>query len=230
MKRHEAMLVKPKVKICCISSVAEAQLAIAAGAEALGLVGNMPSGPGIISDSLIAEIAASVPKEIWTFLLTSETSATKIIQHQQKVKSNTIQIVDELTEGSYAQIRAALPGIRLVQVIHVLDETSVQKALEIAAEVDMLLLDSGNPNLQVKVLGGTGRQHDWRLSRRIVEAAPVPVFLAGGIKATNLQQALSAVRPFGLDLCSSVRSEGKLDPGKLAEFFQQLKRPSQLSD
>ena len=222
MKRHEAMLVKPKVKICCISSVAEAQLAIAAGAEALGLVGNMPSGPGVISDSLIAEIAASVPQEIWTFLLTSETSATKIIEHQQKVKTNTIQIVDELTEGSYAQIRAALPGIRLVQVIHVLDETSVQKALEIAAEVDMLLLDSGNPNLQVKVLGGTGQRHDWNLSRRIVEAAPVPVFLAGGIRATNVQQAIKQVQPYGLDLCSSVRSEGKLNAKKLADFFAKV--------
>jgi len=220
-KRREKMT-KPKVKICCISSVAEARMAIAAGAEAIGLVGNMPSGPGVISDSLIAEIAACVPPDIWTFLLTSQTSATQIIQHQQQVKTNTIQIVDELAEGSYVQIRAALPGIRLVQVIHVLDETSVQQALAIAPQVDMLLLDSGNPNLQVKVLGGTGQRHDWKLSRRIVEAAPVPVFLAGGISSENVQQAIKQVQPYGLDLCSSVRSNDKLDPKKLADFFAKV--------
>lgn len=210
---------KPRIKICCISSLDEARMAIAHGASALGLVGHMPSGPGVISDDLIYAIAKAVPPPIGTFLLTSETSAQAIIAHHSRVQTNTIQIVDELSEGSYANLRAALPTIKLVQVIHVIDEKSVAEAVRISAHVDALLLDSGNPNLPVKELGGTGRIHDWKLSRQIVAQSRVPVFLAGGLNANNVQAALDAVQPFGLDLCSSVRTDGKLDPSKLAEFF-----------
>lgn len=210
---------KPRIKICCISSINEARIAVSFGASALGLVGNMPSGPGVISDELIWEIAQIVPPPIGTFLLTSETSAANIIAHHHRTRTNTIQIVDELTEGSYQELRAALPGIKLVQVIHVIDEISINEAVRISAQVDALLLDSGNPKLAIKELGGTGRIHDWRLSRQIVEQVNVPVFLAGGLNINNVKAALDAVQPFGLDLCSSVRTENKLDPRKLEAFF-----------
>ena len=214
----------PHVKICCISSPAEAELAIALGASALGLVGPMPSGPGVISDEQIAIIARTVPPPIATFLLTSETDAEQIIAHQQRVHTNTIQLVDALKTGKYDHIRAALPGIRLVQVIHVIDERSVEEALRIAPHVDALLLDSGNPNLAVKELGGTGRVHDWTLSRKIRDQSPVPIFLAGGLRPDNVQQAIEAVQPFGLDLCSSVRTNGHLDPNKLEAFMTQVRQ------
>lgn len=210
----------PRVKICCISSVAEARLAVAYGASALGLVGKMPSGPGVITDDLIAEIAQQVPPPISTFLLTSETSAASIIEHHQKVNTTTIQIVDALAEGTYRQIRAQLPAVKLVQVIHVIDERTVEEAIEVAQHVDALLLDSGNPNLQVKELGGTGRVHNWALSRKIRESISIPLFLAGGIRAENVREAIETVEPFGLDLCSSVRSNGQLDEQKLATFFE----------
>ncbi|AYQ32007.1 phosphoribosylanthranilate isomerase [Runella sp. SP2] len=210
----------PRVKICCISSVAEARLAVAYGASALGLVGKMPSGPGVITDDLIAEIAQQVPPPISTFLLTSETSAASIIEHHQKVNTTTIQIVDALAEGTYRQIRAQLPAVKLVQVIHVIDERTVEEAIEVAQHVDALLLDSGNPNLQVKELGGTGRVHNWALSRKIRESISIPLFLAGGIRAENVREAIETVEPFGLDLCSSVRSNGQLDEQKLSTFFE----------
>lgn len=210
----------PRVKICCISSVAEARLAVAYGASALGLVGKMPSGPGVITDDLIAEIAQQVPPPISTFLLMSETSATSIIEHHQKVNTTTIQIVDALAEGTYRQIRAQLPAVKLVQVIHVIDERTVEEAIEVAQHVDALLLDSGNPNLQVKELGGTGRVHNWALSRKIRESISIPLFLAGGIRAENVREAMETVEPFGLDLCSSVRSNGQLDEQKLSIFFE----------
>lgn len=212
----------PKVKICCISSVAEARMAVNAGASALGLVGQMPSGPGVISDELIAQIVAMVPAGVDTFLLTSETDAQAIIAHQKRVNANTIQIVDALQSGTYEEIRRALPGIKLVQVIHVTGEESVEEALAIAPMVDFILLDSGNPNLAVKELGGTGRTHNWDLSRRIVQGSVVPVFLAGGLRADNVRAAVEAVQPYGLDLCSGVRSEGKLDALKLEQFFHAL--------
>ena len=210
----------PRIKICCISSFEEAKMAVAYGASALGLVGHMPSGPGIISDELIRTIAAKVPPPIGTFLLTSETTADNIIAHHRKVLTNTIQLVDALSSGTYRQIKEALPAIRIVQVIHVLDERSVDEAVAISEEVDALLLDSGNPNLPVKVLGGTGLTHNWLLSRKIVEQSKVPVFLAGGLNPTNVCEALDTVQPFGLDLCSSVRTDKKLDPIKLEAFFK----------
>ncbi len=145
-----------RVKICCISSIDEARIAIEAGASALGLVGPMPSGPGVISDELIYRIAKSVPPPIGTFLITSETSVNEIIRHHQLTLTNTIQLVDKLTVGNYDQLRDALPGIKLVQVIHVIDERSIDEAIEISEQADAILLDSGNPNLEVKELGGTG--------------------------------------------------------------------------
>lgn len=199
-------------------------LAINAGAAAVGLVGQMPSGPGVISDEKIAQIARNIPTSIDSFLLTSETSAKGIIEHHQKVQTTTIQMVDELVEGTYAQIRRALPKVKLVQVIHVIDEQSVEQAAMVAREVDMLLLDSGNPYLAVKELGGTGRTHNWKISQAIVQRVAIPVFLAGGLKTENVSRAIKQVQPYGLDLCSSVRTNGQLDGQKLAAFFQAVRR------
>ena len=211
---------QPRVKICCISSEQEAQVAIQAGASALGLVGHMPSGPGIITDEEILAIAQNIPPPIATFLLTSETDAPAIIHHQQRVQTNTVQIVDTLTTGTHQEIRAALPGVKLVQVIHVVSEASVEEAVQIAPQVDAILLDSGNPTLVVKELGGTGRVHNWHLSRKIRESIDKPVFLAGGLYSGNVREAIEIVEPFGLDLCSGVRTEGRLDQYKLEAFFK----------
>ncbi|KGE88161.1 phosphoribosylanthranilate isomerase [Phaeodactylibacter xiamenensis] len=211
--------VSPRVKICCISNVQEAQLAVQYGADALGLVGPMPSGPGTLTNNAIAQIVLDIPPPVASFLLTSETRAEAIIAHHKKVHTNTLQLVDALSEGTYADIRAALPAVKLVQVIHVLDEGSVEEAVRVSESVDALLLDSGNPSLKIKELGGTGRTHDWSLSRRIVEQARAPVFLAGGLNAQNVRQAIEAVQPFGIDLCSGVRTDGQLDEAKLAAFF-----------
>ncbi|MEK6475932.1 phosphoribosylanthranilate isomerase [Catalinimonas sp. 4WD22] len=209
---------KTRIKICCISSREEAELAIRSGVDALGLVGHMPSGPGVISDELIKDVAESVPPPIATFLLTSETQVKAIVRHQQKVRTNTIQIVDALSHGSYQEIRKALPGVKLVQVIHVVDESSLNEAKSVSRDVDAILLDSGNPNLSVKELGGTGRVHNWEISRKIREAIDKPLFLAGGLKPENVQEAIRKVTPFGVDICSGVRTDGKLDAEKLKHF------------
>lgn len=211
---------KPRVKICCISSQEEAMMAINYGASALGLVGNMPSGPGVICNELIKEIVSIVPSSISSFLLTSETSSKKIIKHYQKVKTNAIQIVDKLKEGSYKEIRDTLPNIKLVQVIHVIDEKSIEEAIKVSKFVDIILLDSGNPNLKIKELGGTGRVHNWNLSKIIRQEINIPLFLAGGLNKNNVRQAIEYVKPFGIDICSGVRTNGNLDQTKVKEFFQ----------
>ena len=215
---------RTRVKICCISSVEEAKTAIELGADAIGLVAKMPSGPGPIPDDLIHRIAKEVPPPVATFLLTSETSAVEIIKHHRRTETNTIQIVDLLSEGTYSMIKDALPSVRIVQVIHVIDEASVDLAIKLSVEVDALLLDSGNPNLRVKELGGTGRVHDWTLSRRIRENASCPVFLAGGLKPENVKEAIEAVNPYAIDVCSGVRTNGVLDREKAAAFIANIRQ------
>ncbi len=217
-------MIKPRVKICCISSVEEAALAIKYGASALGLVSEMPSGPGVIALEQIAEIAERVPPPIGTFLLTCKQTAREIAAQYDVCRTNTIQICDQFTD-SYDDLRKALPPpVKLVQVIHVGGEESLREAIEVSEKVDGILLDSGNQKLEIKELGGTGRTHDWEISRKIVEAVKKPVFLAGGLKAENVREAIEKVQPFGLDLCSSVRTDGKLDEEKLRRFFAEIER------
>jgi phosphoribosylanthranilate isomerase len=211
------------VKICCIASPDEAQRAVAAGATAIGLVSAMPSGPGVISEERIAQIAREVAPPTQSFLLTALRDARAIAVQHRRCRTTTLQLVDHVPHDELRALREALPGIQLVQVIHVTGEASVDEALAVAPLVDALLLDSGNPALAVKELGGTGRTHDWQLSRRIREAVALPVYLAGGLNASNVAQAVAQVRPFGLDLCSGVRSGGQLDDAKLSGFFAALR-------
>ncbi len=211
-----------RIKICCIQDTEEAKIAVESGADALGLVARMPSGPGPISDDLIRKISLSVPPLIGTFLLTCETSASEIIKHHQRTYTNTIQIVDLLSDGTYSQIREALPSVKIVQVIHVIDSGSVDLAVKISDSVDALLLDSGNPGLKVKELGGTGRVHNWDLSRKIREKSKCPVILAGGLNPSNIRQAIDHVKPFAVDICNGVRTNGKLDKNKLMEFIRNV--------
>ena len=216
------MRFKPRVKICCIGTIEEAWLAIEHGASALGLVSEMPSGPGPISEELIAEITSIIPPSVASFLLTSKQDSGAIIEQQRRTTANTIQICDRLESGSYSDLKHAMPGIRLVQVIHVNGPESLDMAASVAPHVDALLLDSGNPALAVKELGGTGRIHDWNLSRMICELVNVPVFLAGGLTPDNVARAIRQVEPFGVDVCSGVRTNGRLDAIKLSNFFRSV--------
>jgi phosphoribosylanthranilate isomerase len=213
----------PRVKICCIGSVDEAALAVEYGASAVGMVSHMPSGPGVISDERIAEIAATVPPAIGTFLLTSRQNVADIVRQQRFCRTNTIQICDHLAVGTHRDLKDALPGISIVQVVHVTGPDSVEEATQVAPHVDAILLDSGNQKLAVKVLGGTGRRHDWSLSRAIRERIGVPLFLAGGLTPENVGHAMEEVGPFGIDVCSGVRTDGKLDATKLKRFFSAVR-------
>ena len=212
----------PRVKICCIQSVEEARMAIRAGAAALGLVSAMPSGPGVISEERIAEIADFVPPSVATFLLTSFQDTDLIIAQHRRCRTSTIQLCDRLNTGTHAELIKAIPGIKVVQVIHVTGEESVAEAGEVAQSVHALLLDSGNQKLSVKELGGTGRTHNWEISRKICEKVEIPVFLAGGLNPANAAEAFRHVKPFGLDICSGVRRDGKLDEQKLFAFFSSV--------
>lgn len=196
-------------KVCCIQSAHEADMAVAAGALALGLVSRMPSGPGPVSDETIAAIAERSRERygdaVWTVLLTSRTDGEAIAAHVAETQVNTVQIVDRPAPGAYETLRRAHPALRVMQVVHVQDDTAIEEARRAARRVDVILLDSGKPNAPVRTLGGTGEVHDWSISKRIVDAVERPVFLAGGLNPDNARMAIAAARPFGLDVCSGLR-------------------------
>ncbi len=196
-------------------------MAIEAGVNVLGLVSAMPSGPGVIDEELIASIASSVDAQ--TFLLTSLCEPEAIVEQHHRCGTTGIQLCDALPPGAIPRLREALPGVRLVQVIHVTGEASYDEAMRAAKDADALLLDSGNPMLQVKELGGTGRVHDWSISRRICADAGVPVFLAGGLRPENVATALEEVPATGVDICSGVRTDGALDREKLRRFVSAVR-------
>lgn len=205
-----------KIKICCIASLAEARLAVQHGAAALGLVSAMPSGPGVIDEATIRDVAAATAPPTETFLLTALQDAAAIAALHARCGTTMLQLVDAVPEAELRELRDRLPGVRRVQVIHVRDERAIDEALAVEALVDALLLDSGNPHLPVKQLGGTGRVHDWAVSAKLREAVRVPVWLAGGLRPDNVAAAIDTVRPHGIDICSGVRRDGRLDAAGLA--------------
>lgn len=210
---------RPRVKICCIQNPEEAQLAIRYGASALGLVSAMPSGPGPIPEDRIIQIARAIPPGVTSVLLTSLLEADAIIDQQRRTGVNALQLVDRPVEGVHRELRRALPGISIIQVIHVTGPESIEEALSLQDDVDAFLLDSGRTDLPVKELGGTGRVHDWSISRELCARVSKPVFLAGGLTPENVATAIREVAPYGLDVCTGVRTDGKLDGDKLSHFM-----------
>ncbi len=208
------------LKVCCIASIDEARLAIEHGASALGLVSRMPSGPGVIDDDTIAAIAAAVPRDVATFLLTSERTSDAIAAQARAAGVTAVQIVDHVAVEVLAELRANAPSLRVVQVIHVEDDAALELARRAEPHVDALLLDSGSPS--AAVLGGTGKTHDWAISAQICARARVPVFLAGGLRPGNVRDGIARVRPHGLDVCSGLRTNGALDATVLRAFVAEL--------
>ncbi len=208
-----------RVKICCIVDEDEAALAVRSGASALGLISKMPSGPGVIDERTIAAIVRLVPSGVATFLRTAECESVAIIDQQRRCRANVLQLVDRVDPAVYERLRVAIPGVALVQVVHIVDAGAIQEAVQIAAHVDAILLDSGAPAAAIPELGGTGRVHDWRVSAALRKRIAKPIDLAGGLRPDNVAAGIRAVRPFGVDLCSGVRSAGRLDPQKLQRFM-----------
>jgi phosphoribosylanthranilate isomerase len=217
---------RTRVKICCMASPSEVRAAAVAGADCIGAVGPMPSGPGPLDDETARAVIAAAPPGVTPFLLSQETGIEGLVRHARATRATVVQLVRHVDPRLHFDIREALPGVKIVQVIHVENETALELARGYALTADALLLDSGNPATHSvsgggdgEELGGTGRTHDWALSRRIVSLVEKPVYLAGGLIQANVADAIAAVRPFGVDLCSGVRTLGKLDTKKLTSFF-----------
>jgi phosphoribosylanthranilate isomerase len=214
------------MKVCCIASRDEAALAAAHGADAIGLVSEMPSGPGPIPEETIIDIAVHAPRGPHRVLLTALTHPRAIAEQVYRCGVDAVQLVDNIGDWNAERLRDFLRDRLIIQVVHVRGDGEIAYAQRAATWwADAILLDSGNPDATVRELGGTGRTHDWSISRAIVESVPVPVFLAGGLHPGNVAEAVAAVRPYGVDVCSRLRTEGRLDTAKLAAFESAL-RPS----
>lgn len=214
-------LPRTRVKVCCIASRGEAEAAIAHGADAVGLVSEMPTGPGVITASRVREIAAWAPPPVGTFLLTSRDRGAAIADQVGEAGVTAVQLVRHIEVREYAALIERRPQVRRVQVVHIEDVGALELIDRYAPHVHAFLLDSGRPSRQE--LGGTGRSHDWDISADFVRRSPRPVFLAGGLTADNVHAAIAKVRPYGLDVCSGVRTDGRLDGAKLAAFFRQVR-------
>lgn len=214
--------IRPRLKVCCIATTEEAELAINCGANAVGLVSEMPSGPGVIPDERIEEIAARIPPGVSTFLLTSSQEVDVVVDQQRRLGVNTIQLCDGLPPEAIRELRSLMPGVSIVQAVHVVGAEAIHQARAAARAAHALLLDSGDPSKVVKELGGTGRTHDWALSRKIRDEVEVPVWLAGGLTPDNVGEAVRLVQPFGVDICSGLRTNGRLDEDKLNRFVRHL--------
>lgn len=211
-----------RVKVCCISSEEELGLAVRSGASAVGLVAGMPSGPGIVSDDLIARLASRTPPGVSRFLLTASLDGAGILAHIARTGVDVVQVCDHVEPDVLREVRAG-SSARVVAVVHVGSEAAEVYAQQASRFAHALLLDSGNPGADFLELGGTGRTHDWGRSRKIVSDAPVPVWLAGGLKPENVGQAIATVRPWGVDLCTGVRRDGRLDPERLTSFMRAVR-------
>jgi phosphoribosylanthranilate isomerase len=214
-----------KVKVCCIASPDEAQIAVSYGVAAVGMVDETPTGEGRVPRETIAAIAASVPETVGTFVLTSATDAEKLADLYATTGVDTLQLWDPLPSEGYERLRSLSPGIFIAQSVHVMDDDALEVARRVARHVDALVLDSGHSEPPLRWRNPGGETHDWRISRRISDEIRLPVLLAGGLNAENVCQAVRVVRPYGVDVCSGVRNKGKLDRSLLVAFLETVSRP-----
>jgi phosphoribosylanthranilate isomerase len=206
-----------RVKICCMASIAEAEMAAAAGADMVGMVGPMPSGAGVIDLATARVIAEGAPPWVTPVLLSSGETAEAILADVDRCPVRCVQVVRHVAPEVHRSLARLRPGLRRIQAVHVEGPEALELIPAYAELADAFLLDSGRPGSNE--LGGTGRVHDWRVSAEFVRRSPRPVFLAGGLRPENVAEAAATVRPFGVDLCSGVRTRNRLDADKLSAFM-----------
>jgi len=204
------------LKICGIQAASEAAAAAEAGATALGFLLGLTHWAG---DETTPDAAATtirtLPPHIEPVLVTHLLDEAAIADLARGIGARAIQVHDDLSPAGLRRLRALAPGLRLVKAVHVTGPEAAGKAAEYAGVADALLLDSRTADR----LGGTGRTHDWSLSREIVRASPVPVYLAGGLRPENVTEAIARVRPAGVDVNSGVEDEsGRKDTRKMRAF------------
>jgi phosphoribosylanthranilate isomerase len=212
-----------RVKVCGIRKIEDALNAVKFGADAVGLlVGQKHSAKDFIDEGTARSIVEKLPPFCSSVLVTHLTDNDKIISLAKFIGTTTIQLHGDSTPEDVMYIRQRLPGVKLIKALHVVDENSIKNGRPYLDVIDAILLDT--INVSTDQVGGTGLTHDWNLSREIVLMYGVPVILAGGLNPDNVQQAIKAVNPFGVDANSGTKGlDGFKDINRLKAFIRNAK-------
>ncbi len=212
------------VKICGIRRLEDALAAVSYGADAVGvLVGQQHHSPDFLAPSAAAAIVAALPPPITSVMVTHLAEPDEIVALARSVGVTAIQLHGETSPAQAAEVKSRLPSIKTFKAIHVVDHQSIDAARQYAGTVDAIVLDT--VNVATDQVGGTGRTHDWSISRQIVERLAVPVVLAGGLHPDNVGEAIRQVRPYGVDVNSGTKGpDGFKDHAALKRFIDNAKR------
>jgi len=211
---------KVRVKICGLTREEDLAIAVAAGADAVGFIVGVPSSPRNISLEKAKKLIRRVPIFVKSVLVMVPTSVDALLNTYEKLSPDAIQIHGEnLPEASL--LRERLPSTPLIRAIHANPVNALEVASAASKSFDAILLDSSAHGKY----GGTGVVHDWELSKRVNQAIlPKPLILAGGLSPENVKDAIRAVQPYAVDVCTSVESRpGIKDPRKVLAFIENAK-------
>jgi phosphoribosylanthranilate isomerase len=210
-----------RVKICGIKSIDEAWMAVDAGADAFGLiVGATHKTEDVLKPETAHYILKEAPPYISSVLVTHLTTAKEILAIYTKVPACHIQLQDNISIDEIDKLRKNLKHVKLIKAIHVVRKDAVDAAKYFAPNVDALLLDS---KTRFRI-GGTGKVHDWNISRDIVESIEIPIILAGGLTPENVVEAIKKVRPFGVDVNTGVKfPDGTKNPQLIKDFVSRAR-------
>ena len=218
-----------KVKICGTTSVTDAQMAADVGADFSGVVVEVPFSERSVTVDYAAEIAQQTP--IPTVVLVFDRPTNWVQQAAEGIKPFAIQLLGHETPAEVAELKQSasceiwkslfLPIGSSAQVDVNLMRDKMQA--HIGAGADALLFDTADFSSGKARFGGTGQTSDWHLAVQLIDACEIPAFLSGGIRPENVKEAIEAVGPYGIDLCSGVEStKGERDLGKLNRLMQEV--------
>ncbi len=210
-----------KVKICGITNMNDALLAAEYGADFLGFIVDIEKSEDSLSRSVARDLIMQVPLEITPVMVTYLNKASDVVELARFVKPMAIQFHADITVGEIGKIRKALPKMKIIKAVHVTGEKAIDEAKKFEDYADYILLDSKSKGK----IGGTGKTHNWNISRKIVEKCKKPVILAGGLNPENVLDAVRIVKPFGVDVNSGVKSSPrKKDADKMERFIAEARK------
>lgn len=207
-----------RVKICGNKRVEDALEAIRLGADAIGLlVGQEHVSRDFISPLAAASIAKQLPPFCAIALVTDITGVAEILQLVNFIGVNTLQLHGNSSPEDMKLIKKELPYLKIIKSLHIIDEASIGIGKKYIGVADAILLDSFNETKNQ--IGGTGKTHNWNISRKIVDEYNTPIILAGGLSPDNVAEAIKFVRPYGVDVNTGTKGENGFKDYKKMEMF-----------
>lgn len=205
---------RTRVKICGLRTHADLEIAIEAGADAVGVISNVPvDSPRAVPIETARELVTETPPFVTSVLVTMPTDADAALDLIETVSPDAVQLHGPLATDAVARIATSHPVISAIDV----DETD---EIEASADVvDAIILDSTDEH----GAGGTGRTTDWERARAHVAALDVPVVLAGGLTPDNVASAIAHVEPYAVDVASGVEGDDGKDAAAVNRFIAQAR-------